>query len=218
MALVCHLSTHTLNRSAAFLPVSSPSLRWRVMGVLLLLSSFMAMVNLQSLFPSLSRFSYSVVVVFHGSIVLLHGQSPFCVRLSLLSGLCCFLLLGCSLYSLWLLQFHLPPAAVPLFSRVPLFGRVCSSSDSTGNGLLYSRHNGLVEVLNLPVQGLFLVTDTGCILVCEIRRAIPICLLRVRAWESFYCLWFVVTFPSWLSAVRVAFLNISLVQTLDHVM
>ena len=49
-----------MRRSAAFSPVSSSSYCWRVMGVFLLPSSFMALVNFQSLLPSLFRFICSI--------------------------------------------------------------------------------------------------------------------------------------------------------------
>ena len=55
---------------------------------------------------------------FHASIVFVRGQRPFGVWLSLLSGLCCFQLLGISLYSLWLLQYDFLNAALPLSSTV----------------------------------------------------------------------------------------------------
>ena len=52
-----------MRKSAACSPVSS-SFCWRVMGVLLLLSSFMALVSLQSLLQSLSRFGCCFCFVF----------------------------------------------------------------------------------------------------------------------------------------------------------
>ena len=87
VGLLIYLDLSLLN----FLPVNSSSLCLRVMRVFLLLSSLMALVNLQILFPSVSRFSCSF---YHASI----GQRPFCVLLWQISGLCCFELLGCFLY------------------------------------------------------------------------------------------------------------------------
>ena len=119
-----------------------------------------------------------------------------------LSGFCNFIF--------QLLQFFCPEGSI-----------VPSGSTGEWSGLLCSLQNGLVEILKLSFQGLFLVIDTGCFLVCEICEAFPICLFIVLKWGKSFAacglqcrsnvmrtgLWSLL--PSFLRTVRVAFLDIS---------
>ena len=105
---------------------------------------------------------------------------------------------GYVVFNCWVVLCILPGFCNFIFQLLQslcLIGYIVPSG-SMGNSFLCSFLTGLVEILYLPVQGLFFVIDTGCILVCEIWKAFPICLLIVPLWESFCCLWFVMQIQS----------------------